>query len=217
MKRRRRVGLLGGSFNPAHAGHLHISAQALERLRLDEIWWVVSPQNPLKPTAGMAPFAQRLATARRLARDPRIRISDAERRLGTRFTVDTVRALKARHPDCAFVWIMGADNLVQIPRWKSWRTLFRTVAIAVFARPTYAFRALSSRAARRFRTARAAQGLAGTLAHRPPPAWAFVRGPMSTASATRIRAGRRPARRRKVGADDAATETMTESIGRGEP
>ena len=191
MKRRRRVGLLGGSFNPAHAGHLHITTLALERLRLDEIWWLVSPQNPLKPAGGMAPFAQRLATARRLARDPRIRVSDTERRLGTRFTVDTVRALKARHPDCAFVWIMGADNLVQIPRWKSWRALFRTVAIAVFGRPTYAFRALSGRAARRFRTARTPQALAGTLADRPPPAWVFVRGPLSVVSATRIRTGRR--------------------------
>lgn len=213
MNRRRRVGLLGGSFNPAHAGHLHISAQALERLRLDEIWWLVSPHNPLKPAAGMAPFADRVAMARRLAHDPRIRVSDAEQRLGTRFTVDSVRALKAHHPDYAFVWIMGADNLVQIPHWKSWRTLFRTVAIAVFARPTYAFRALSSRAARRFRTARTPQVLAGTLADRPPPAWVFVRGPMSPVSATRIRAGHRRARRRIIGADDAATET----IGRSEP
>ena len=120
----RRIGLLGGSFNPAHEGHLHISRQALRRLKLDVVWWVVSPQNPLKPTAGMAPFEERFASAARVAAaEPRIVVSDIERTLGTRFSIDTVESLKATHPDTRFVWVMGADNLLQAPRWTNDRSL----------------------------------------------------------------------------------------------
>ncbi|MBF0251970.1 MAG: nicotinate-nucleotide adenylyltransferase, partial [Alphaproteobacteria bacterium] len=172
----RRIGLLGGSFNPAHDGHAHISRVALARLRLDELWWLVSPQNPLKPTDGIAGMDRRLARARDVAAglDERIRVSDAERRLGTRHTIDTVRALQAEHPEARFVWIIGADNLVQLPRWKHWRTLFRAVPIAVFPRAPHSARALRSRAARRFAGARLPSRHAGRLALSHPPAWVFL-------------------------------------------
>lgn len=183
------IGLLGGSFNPAHGGHLHISRLALDRLRLDEVWWLVSPQNPLKPLAGMAPLARRLEAARKVAAgEGRIRVTDIERELATSYTVDTLEALAGRFPAARMVWIMGADNLVQLPRWKGWRTLFRNVPIAVFARPKYSSRALSGRAARRFAAARVRETRAAKLVDMKPPAWVFMRTPMVADSASRIRA-----------------------------
>ncbi len=189
----RRVGLLGGSFNPGHAGHLEISRLALDRLRLDEVWWLVSPQNPLKAAAGMAPFEARLEAARAFHTDPRLRVTGVERELGTRYTKDTLHALKGRFPGIRFVWIMGADNMARVCRWKSWPGIFRSVAIAVFARPSYSSRALSGRAARRFGTARVAESRAGGLADMRPPAWVFLNRPRNPASATRIRARRQGA------------------------
>jgi nicotinate-nucleotide adenylyltransferase len=183
----RRIGLLGGSFNPAHEGHLHISRAALARLCLDQVWWLVSPQNPLKEAAGMAAFADRLAAARRVAEDPGIQVTGIEGELGTVHTVDTIEALRRRFPEVRFVWLMGADNLVQIPRWKRWRRLFQRVPIAVFPRPTYSFRALSGLAARRFAGARVAETRAWSLADLTPPAWVFLHTRPHGASATRIR------------------------------
>lgn len=185
-----RVGLLGGSFNPAHAGHLHVSRLALERLRLDQVWWLVSPQNPLKAEAGMATLDERLAIARQVAADPRIRVDALEIELGTRYTADTLDALKARFPALRFVWLMGADILAELPRWKRWRHVFRAVPIAVFARPTYSLRARSGRAARRFAAARQPASRAPDLAAMRPPAWVFLRIPLHGASASRIRARR---------------------------
>ncbi len=196
--RRRRVGLLGGSFNPAHEGHLHISRLALDRLGLDELWWLVSPQNPLKSDSDMAPAAVRLAGARAVARDSRIAVTDIERELGTRYTVDTVAALQDRFPDHRFVWIAGADILAEMHRWKDWRRLFRRVAIAVFARPTYSFRALSSIAARRFAAHRASESAARRVVGRRLPAWVFLRTPVHPASATAIRKARAQAARGDV-------------------
>ena len=190
MNRKRRIGLLGGSFNPAHSGHLHISRAALKRLGLDELWWLVSPQNPLKPEAGMAPLAERLETARAMAVDANIQVTDIEHELGTRYTADTLRALGKRFPEVRFVWLMGADILLQIPRWRQWRAIFRMVPIAVFPRPSYSFKALSGRAARRFAGARVPASRAGTLASMRPPAWVFLHIPPSAASAQRIRAQR---------------------------
>ena len=152
------TGLLGGSFNPAHGGHRRITLFAAAALGLDEVWWLVSPGNPLKPVDGMAPLASRLASARRQARRAPIRASAIERELGTRYTVDTLRKLVRRYPKRRFVWLMGADNLAQFHRWKDWRTIARTMPIAVIARPGYDGAALASPAMawlRRYRTSAA--------------------------------------------------------------
>jgi len=131
------VGLLGGSFNPAHGAHRAISLQAREALDLDEIWWLVSPGNPLKPKAGMAPLAARVASARKAAKKAPIRVTAIERDLRTRYTLDTLRKLRRRYPRVRFVWLMGSDNLAQFHQWKGWRDIARTCAIAVIARPGY--------------------------------------------------------------------------------
>ncbi len=191
LRRGRKIGILGGSFNPAHEGHRRISLEALKRLGLDEVWWLVSPQNPLKPRAGMADFLSRMKGARALARHPRIRVSDVERRLGTRFTADTLRRLARRFPRLRFVWLMGADNLLQIAQWKDWRRIFQTVPVAVFARPAYSLRASGAKAASRFAAARLREEAARGLAERRPPAWVFVHGRLSPQSASAIRARRR--------------------------
>jgi nicotinate-nucleotide adenylyltransferase len=132
-----RIGLLGGSFNPAHGGHRAISLFATRALALDELWWLVSPGNPLKDGDTMAPLAARLDSAQRMARGSRIRATAIEAKLGTRYTVDTIGALKRRYPRHRFIWLMGADNLLQFDRWKQWREIARTVPIAVIARPGY--------------------------------------------------------------------------------
>lgn len=132
-----RFGLLGGSFNPAHRGHRAITLAAIRALTLDEVWWLVSPGNPLKPAEGMAPFAARLASAEAMARRAPIRASDIEARLGTLYTVDTLHAIVERHPGTRFIWLMGADNLGEFHLWRDWRTIARTVPIAVIARPGY--------------------------------------------------------------------------------
>lgn len=186
-----RVGLLGGSFNPAHAGHRYISLEALKRLALDQVWWLVSPQNPLKPVVGMRPLAERLARAEAVAEHARIRVLPLETRLGTRFTVDTLVRL-SEWPGYRFVWLMGADNLVQLPRWRQWRRIMATCAIAVFERHPYSHGALAGPAARGFAGARLPEERAAKLADVPPPAWVFVRLRPHPASATAIRARGEP-------------------------
>ena len=146
-----RVGLLGGSFNPAHDGHRHIAGVALKRLRLDQVWLLVSPGNPLKPARGMAPLAARLASAGRIADGRRVLATAIERDLGTRFTADTLARLRQRFPRVRFVWLMGADNLEQLPRWNRWLSIAHGGAFAVLPRPTYNHRALAGQAARRLR------------------------------------------------------------------
>lgn len=133
----KRIGLLGGSFNPAHGGHRRISLFARDALGLDEVWWLVSPGNPLKPKVGMAPLTARLASANRMARRAPIVPTQIERELGTRYTIDTLRELAARYPKNRFVWLMGSDNLAQFHRWKDWRGIARTMPIAVIARTGY--------------------------------------------------------------------------------
>ena len=190
---RRRIGLLGGSFNPAHGGHLHISREALRRLDLDEVWWLVSPQNPLKPAQDMAPLAERRrAAAEVAAAEHRIRVSDLEARLGTTYTADTITALRRRFPQARFVWLMGGDNLAQFPYWRRWQQIFRSVPIAVFARPGSSSRALAGCAAQRFAKVRVPLSAARRLASLPPPAWAFFPTKLDPRSATIIRAARRP-------------------------
>ncbi len=195
--------MLGGSFNPAHEGHLHITRLAVKRLKLDQVWWMVSPQNPLKSTDDMAPFAERLSSARRLAAgDPRILATDIEARLNTRYTVDTLRALSTRFPRAHFIWLMGADNLAQIPRWEQWVSIFNMVPIAVFDRATYSYRALASKAAHRFRRDRVPARGAADAVVRQPPVWVYFHTPQHPASATELRAQRRAAadrRRRRTG------------------
>ncbi|MGE5504918.1 MAG: nicotinate-nucleotide adenylyltransferase [Actinomycetota bacterium] len=189
--RRRRVGLLGGSFNPGHEGHRYVAETALKAFGLDEVWLLVSPQNPLKPIAGMAPLAERLASARAAAGGhPRIRATDIERRLGTRFTADTLAALRRRFPYCRFVWLMGADNLVQVAQWARWTDIFAGVPVAILARTPYSSKALASRAAHRFARCRISDRRARRLAERAPPAWVFVHSRLHPASATAIRAKR---------------------------
>lgn len=185
---RQRIGLLGGSFNPAHDGHLYISLEALKRLRLDAVWWLVSPQNPLKSSDDMAPLATRMASAETIARHPRIYVSDIEARLGTRYSVDTIAALRRRYPKTRFVWLMGADNLVQMPQWRRWTQIFNSVSVAVFARETYDFEALAGVAAQRFSAYRISAERAGSLAELPPPAWTFFTLKRHPATATDIRA-----------------------------
>jgi len=205
-----RVGLLGGSFNPAHAGHRHISVEAMKRLGLDAVWWLVSPQNPLKPAAGMAPFSERTESARRAARHPRIVVTGIEADLGTRFTADTLQALATRFPRTQFVWLMGADNLAQIRHWQHWTKIFETVPVAVYDRPSYSLRALSGLAAQRFARARIDQDHARALAGTATPAWVFFLAKRHPASATALRAARQlrptpPAPRRIRAATTAQT------------
>jgi len=142
-----RIGLLGGSFNPAHSGHRHISLEAMQALDLDEVWWLVSPGNPLKEGAtDMAPFEARLASAEAVAEGTPIRVSDFEQRQGTRFTIDTVRLLKERHPENQFIWLLGSDTLPNFHKWRDWRGLAREVPIAVIRRPGYDSAAHAARA-----------------------------------------------------------------------
>ncbi len=163
-------------------------------LDLDNVWWLVSPQNPLKPGAEMAPYRERVRRARTLARGRKMWVSDIERTLGTRYTVDTLQALREHYPGFRFVWIMGADNLIDFDRWKDWTAIFDAVPVAVFARPNYSGKALVSKAARRFARRRVKASRAAQLADRRPPAWVFLMTPLNAQSATRIRArGDKPA------------------------
>lgn len=179
------IGLLGGSFDPAHEGHVHITVEALKRMGLDQVWWLVTPANPLKQRQP-APMADRLARARKLMRHPRVKITALEATLGTRATADTVDRLKAIYPGVTFVWLMGADNLVQFHHWGRWRDILRSVAVGVLARPGSGVAARLSVAARAFRVHRVSRG--ETLRGRRPPVWAFVNLPMNEASSTEIRA-----------------------------
>ena len=189
-RRRVRIGLLGGSFNPAHAGHRHVAELALRRLRLDQVWLLVSPGNPLKPEAGMAKLAVRLELARLISDGRRIVATAVELLLGTRYTADTLAVLRQRFPRVRFVWIMGADNLVQLPRWHRWERIAAGMPFAVVPRPTYNRAALAGQAACRLRRARRAAHLAPALAGMAPPAWLFLPAPQHAASASAIRAAR---------------------------
>jgi nicotinate-nucleotide adenylyltransferase len=191
-RRQRRIGLLGGSFNPAHDGHRHVAEAVRRALRLDEVWLMVSPGNPLKPRAGMAPLAERLASARAVADGRRIVATDIEAALGTRYTLDTLAALRRRFPRARLVFVIGADNLVQLPRWQGWDRLAADTAIAVLPRPGWTRRALAGKAAKRLARHRRRPGalLAGPVPGHAP--WTFVRAAEHPASATAIRAGLAP-------------------------
>ena len=181
------IGLFAGSFNPAHSGHLHLARTAFRALDLDRVWWMPTPQNPLKPH--QPPYNQRAASILALDLPPRMELSHAERDLDTRYTIDTLRALRRCHPAHRFVLLMGADNLAQLPKWKDWQAIFATVPIAVVSRPgPQALRARLGRAARQFAHARVPESAARTLAQTPPPAWVFLTAPLNAESSSRIRA-----------------------------
>jgi nicotinate-nucleotide adenylyltransferase len=183
-----RTGLLGGSFNPAHRGHRRISAAAIRALGLDELWWLVSPGNPLKPAEGMAPLPARFASARRMARGLPIRATAIERELGTRYTIDTLEALIRLYPDRRFLWLMGADNLAQFHLWRHWRKIARTVPIAVVSRPGYEEDALAARAMGWLRRYVRPADQARLWTEWRPPALVLLRLPLDPTSATGIRA-----------------------------
>ena len=184
----RRIGLLGGSFNPAHRGHRRMSLAALDALGLDEVWWLVSPGNPLKPAAGMAPFAARLASARAMARRSRIKVSDFEARIGTRYTVDTLDAIVRRWPRDRFVWLMGEDTVAHFHEWKEWRRLAHIVPIAVISRPGYDDEARAARAMGWLRHFVRPSTMADRWTRWSAPAITFLRLPPDPTSATCLRA-----------------------------
>ena len=195
-----RTGLLGGSFNPAHGAHRRITLHAIEALGLDEAWWLVSPGNPLKPDAGMAPLAARFASARELAQRAPVRVTAIEREFGTRYTVDTLRKLLRRFPKRRFVWLMGSDNLAQFSRWKDWRKIAGMIPIAVIARPGYDSVAFASPAMAWLRRYRTPVASFRNRAEWSAPALVILRFDPDRRSATAIRqadpqwAGRYPAK-----------------------
>jgi nicotinate-nucleotide adenylyltransferase len=182
-----RVGLFGGSFNPAHAGHAHVAETALRRLRLDRVIWLVSPQNPLKASNETEALTRRLWGALRYAEGPSMIVSDAESRIGAVYTVDTLRLLKARFPGVCFVWIMGADSLASFHRWRGWTQIMRETPVAVIARPGAALKSRTSPAARRFAFARRPAAAASALPCSRPPAWVYLAGPLNFTSSTALR------------------------------
>ncbi len=183
-----RVGLFGGSFNPAHEGHRHVAETALRRLDLDRVVWLVSPQNPLKRADETAPLAARMASARTFATGPAMIVSDLETRIGTRWTIDTLRAVTARHPGVQFVWLMGSDNLAGFHRWRGWTDIFRLMPIAVVARPGALLESRTAPAATRFAACRLPSRKARLLPGAPAPAWTWLRAPLHPQSSTALRA-----------------------------
>jgi nicotinate-nucleotide adenylyltransferase len=186
-----RIGLLGGSFNPPHAAHRLISETAIKRLQLAQVWWIVTPGNPLKEHRDLAPLAERLRLSRRVARNPRIKVTAFEAALGSAYTAETLSFLRRRFPRVRFVWLMGADNLASFHRWRDWRTIFETMPIAVEDRPGWRYRALCSSAASRFEGWRIPESQAAMLPDLAPPAWCYLSGRLSNLSSTALRAARR--------------------------
>jgi nicotinate-nucleotide adenylyltransferase len=182
-----RIGLLGGSFNPPHLAHRAISLFAIKRLRLDRVWWLVTPGNPLKQPGELHDLDERAAAARRMANDPRIEVSCLESVIGTRYTVDTISYLRSRTAGLRLVWIMGADNLAQFHRWQSWRRIASEVPIAVIDRPPQSFRALAAPAAQALARYRLPENQAGQLLDLRPPAWVFLTGMKLNLSSTGLR------------------------------
>jgi nicotinate-nucleotide adenylyltransferase len=187
-----RIGLLGGSFNPPHAAHRELSLFALKRLQLDRVWWLVSPGNPLKDTRALPALTTRISAARDVADHPAIEVTGIEAALGTRYTVDTIAALRRRFPNVRFVWLMGADNLAQFHRWRDWERIARQVPLAVIDRPTDSFRALASPAAQALSRYRHNENQAAQLAGLDAPAWMFLHGMKSPISSTELRGHTKP-------------------------
>ena len=183
------VGLFGGSFNPPHRGHLLVSEIALRRLKLDQLWWIVTPGNPLKDTSGLPALAERIAWSEAVNEDPRVKVTAFEASHEVRFTADTLAVVRRLNPGVRFVWIMGADNLADFHRWQNWRDIAMTFPIAVIDRPGSTLSYLSSKMAKTFDYARIDESDASLLATLPAPAWTFLHGPRSPVSSTAIRNG----------------------------
>ncbi len=182
------IGLFGGSFNPAHAGHMHVATQGLQAFQLDQIWWMVSPQNPLKPK--QPSYSTRVATVEKLGLPYRMRISHMESNFGTQYTIDTLKAARKKFPSTRFVFLMGADNLLQFPKWRDWKGIMNTVPVGVIARPgknNTALRARLGKTASVFRYARISEYEAGSLQHYEAPAWCYVTPPLNKLSSSAIR------------------------------
>jgi nicotinate-nucleotide adenylyltransferase len=207
-----RIGLLGGSFNPAHAAHRKISLGAMKRLRLDQVWWLVTPGNPLKAKTGTEDLETRIATARAVAGHPRIVVTGFEAARPSPYTVDTIRFLKRRYPAVKFVWLMGADNLASFHRWHGWETLFRLVPIAVIDRPGYRLKARASRAAHRFASAVVDETDAPGLAGMQPPAWTLLTLPLSGLSSTRLRSDLKGKAKRGASRDKGAGKDEKKAV-----
>lgn len=187
LSRGMKVGLYGGSFNPAHEGHAHVAETARKRLGLDRVIWLVSPQNPLKSADELEPLSRRVAGVRRFARGRAMVISDAETALGSTYTLDTLRALKARFPGVRFVWIMGADSLAGFHRWRGWTQIMKGAPVAVISRPWISLKSRFSPAAQRFAKSRRPANAARVLARAGPPSWVFLTGPLNFQSSTALR------------------------------
>jgi nicotinate-nucleotide adenylyltransferase len=208
-----RIGLFGGTFDPPHLAHLGASLLALKRLRLDRIWWLVTPGNPLKDTRGLAPLAERLASARALTRDPRIAITGFEADLGVRYSYDTVSYLVRRCPGVRFVWIMGADNLRSFHRWQKWRGITRLVPMAVIDRLGPSLYSVGGVAGQALAHARISESGASALADHRPPAWVFLHGLKSPLSSTALRAARGRAPGHKSAVESAETRDVAAAAG----
>ena len=186
------IGLFGGSFNPAHAGHMHVARTGLRALDLDQVWWMVSPQNPLKPQ--QPSYESRVATVEALGLPYDMKISHMEIEFGTQYTVDTLKKARSKWPNANFVFLMGADNFLQLPRWKNWKTIMATVPIAIIARPgkgNSAIRARLGKAAQIYREFRIPEHQADILKHYEAPAWTYLTPPMNNLSSTAIRKARK--------------------------
>jgi nicotinate-nucleotide adenylyltransferase len=182
------IGLLGGSFNPAHAGHIHLSLQAMKKLGLNEVWWLISPQNPLKEKTGIAPYEIRLAQARNILKNhPHIKICEIEKEQSLQFTIDTIKALQKKHPKHHFVWMMGADNLAQFHRWKKWKEIAARIPILICDRSPTSHHALKSPFALSFSRYRMEDSNMRALTKRKPPCWGYFFMPRHPESATRLR------------------------------
>ena len=188
LTRHQVIGLFGGSFDPAHEGHVAFSQHALRRFGLDQVWWMVTPGNPLK-AHGPAPLADRIAQAQALIDHPRVRVTGIEAQLGTTYTAETVIALRQRFQDARFVWLMGADNLAQFHQWKDWREIMETVPIGIIARPQARLSPLSAPAARIYRDARVCENQSRRLGRMTGPAWCYVNMPLMPISSSVLRSG----------------------------
>jgi len=182
-----RIGLFGGSFNPPHQGHVHVCEQALRKLELNQIWWLVTPGNPLKDTSNLAPLAERIISCEAITPNPRMKITACEIDLPTRYTADTLSHIVARNRHVDFVWIMGADNLGQFHQWERWRDIANLMPIAVVDRPGSTLKLHSAKAAQALRRYRVDETDASLLASKPAPAWTFLHGPRNSLSSTALR------------------------------